>query len=27
VKGNFDPAKLVKALNEAGFHVTVEAGK
>jgi copper chaperone CopZ len=27
VKGNFDAAKLVKALNDAGFHVTVEAGK
>ena len=27
VKGNFDAAKLVKALNEAGFHVTLEAGK
>jgi copper chaperone CopZ len=27
VKGNFDVAKLVKALNDAGFHVTVEAGK
>lgn len=27
VKGNFDPVKLVKALNDAGFHATVEAGK
>lgn len=27
VKGNFDPAKLVKALNDAGFHATIEAGK
>jgi mercuric ion binding protein len=27
VKGSFDAAKLVKALNDAGFHVTVEAGK
>jgi len=27
VKGNFDAAKLVKALNDAGFHATLEAGK
>jgi copper chaperone CopZ len=27
VKGNFDPAKVIKALNEAGFHAKVEAGK
>jgi copper chaperone CopZ len=27
VKGNFDPAKLIKALNEAGFHAKVEASK
>jgi copper chaperone CopZ len=27
VKGEFDAAKLVKALNDAGFHCKVEAGK
>ena len=27
VKGNFDAAALVKALNEAGFHVTAEQEK
>ena len=27
VKGDFDAAALVKALNEAGFHCKVEAGK
>lgn len=27
VKGNFDAAKLVKALNDGGIHVKVDAGK